>query len=155
MSIFNTLLNMARQSDFTIGVRAIGENKDQISLIFVPAAKDGQEPALSQPVKLSGTVQELEDKFTSELTRVIGARASLIEQVDATVAILDAATQAQASKASASLKKGKPTTTSVSTDDDSVEGSDESSPTTSIAVSSPSQSQPPQAEAGNLFANLT
>ena len=155
MSVFQTLLDMARQSNFTIGVRAVGESKNQISLILAPAAQDGQEPALSQPVKLAGTVQEMDAMFTSELNRVIGARASLIDQVDATVAILDAATKAQAEKASAKMKSnGKGASQKVNGADDCSDDDADSiaqNGSTESATAKPSAN----AEAGNLFANLT
>lgn len=105
---FKALLALAAQTNFTIGVSATGPNKDVLSLIFAPATKDGQDPVLANPFRLAGTVEELDANFESHMNRILGARQTLTETADAAVAIMEAATKAQAEKAQADKSsKGK------------------------------------------------
>ena len=95
---FKALLALAAQTNFTIAVSASGPNKEALSLIFVPAAKEGQDPVLANPFRLAGTVEDLDANFATEMDRILGARHTLSETADAAVAILEAATKAQAEK---------------------------------------------------------
>ena len=58
----------------------------------------GQE-ALSTPLVLNGTADELDEGFSTLITKFTSARQSLEEQFEATAAILDAAKQDAAKKA--------------------------------------------------------
>jgi PRTRC genetic system protein E len=102
--LIQTLMMLARTGDFTIAVRAIGTDKSALSLVFVPVPREGQEPALAQPICLTGTVEELEAGFASALGQYVEARASLADQVAATLTILEGAKNASATKAADALK---------------------------------------------------
>ena len=105
---FKALLALAAQTNFTVAVSANGPNKEMLSLIFVPATKEGQDPVLANPFRLAGTVEDLDANFATEMDRILGARQTLSETADAAVAIMEAATKAQAEKAQADkTAKGK------------------------------------------------
>lgn len=103
--MFNNFMKLAHQGDFTVAVRATGPDKDVLTMIVAPIAKEGQEPALAQPIRLSGTVAELEQGFDQAIDKFVTSRAELMEQVDATLAILEEAKKVQANKATTALKK--------------------------------------------------
>jgi PRTRC genetic system protein E len=105
--VFNSLLKLAGQTDFTMAIRATGPNKSLLSIVLMPVAGEGQDAALAQPVKLEGSVEELTAGFDEAIAKYGAARSSLIEQVDATVTILKQAEDESASKAADKLK-GKP-----------------------------------------------
>jgi PRTRC genetic system protein E len=105
--VFNSLLKLAGQTDFTMAIRATGPNKSLLSIVLMPVPKEGQDAALAQPVKLEGSVEELTAGFDDAIAKYGAARSSLIEQVDATVTILKQAEDESASKAADKLK-GKP-----------------------------------------------
>lgn len=102
--IFNTLLELARTGDFTMAVKVVGAERDRLTLLLVPQPKEGTEPALAQPLQMTGTVDELEAGFAEAVGQVTQARSTLLEQVAATLTIMEEAKKAQADKASSTLK---------------------------------------------------
>ena len=158
---FKAFLALAAQTNFTIAVSASGPNKETLSLIFIPSAKDGQDPVLANPFRLAGTIEELEANFATQMDRMLGARQTLAETADAAVAIMEAATKAQAEKAQAdkgAKEKGaakpspvapKVASASASTDEDGDDdvGGDGASVATSGAASAPAG----EAQTANLF----
>lgn len=105
--MFNSLMKLALQTDFTMAFRATGPNKTLLSIVLMPVGKEGQDAALAQPVRLEGTVEELIAGFDDAIATYGAARTSLVEQVDATVTILKQAEDESATKAADKLK-GKP-----------------------------------------------
>lgn len=101
--MFKKLMELAQQGDFTLAVRAVPNDKTLLTVIVAPLAKEGQDPALSQPFRMTGTVDELEANFASTMDRFIGAREALTEQLDATLAILEEAKKNSAKKATDAL----------------------------------------------------
>lgn len=100
-------MKLAQQTDFTMAFHATGADKSRLSIMLMPVAKEGQDAALSHPIKLEGTVEEIEAGFEGAMAKYATARASLTEQLDATLTLLDAAQKSSAAKAAEGVK-GKP-----------------------------------------------
>lgn len=79
---------------------------DQMVVVAIPQT-DGKdkEAALRQPLVLTGMPAELDAGFAEALVSYAGARRSLVEQVAATTAIIQAAEQDQAGKAKKTIAK--------------------------------------------------
>lgn len=163
--MFNNFMKLARQGDFTVAVRATGPDKDVLTMIVAPIAKEGQEPALAQPIRLSGTVAELEQGFAQAIDKFVTSRAELMEQVDATLAILEEAKKVQANKATTALKKqtvkpqaaepkrgATPTSPELDDDDDDVVGPADGQDDSATAGGTPPSGTPASTlSAPNLF----
>jgi PRTRC genetic system protein E len=80
---------------------------DQMVVVSIPQT-DGKdkEAALRQPLVLTGSPAELDAGFAEALASYAGARRSLVEQVAATTAIIEAAEKDQAGKAKKTLARG-------------------------------------------------
>jgi PRTRC genetic system protein E len=134
---------------------------DNITLLILPKGKEGQDPALSTPLKFSGTPEEIEEQFEALLTPNTLKRVELAEATVEANTLIEAAKKAQAEKGKAALtnkspKKvmGKPetntsksTATSVFGDDDDNAGEDEaqdevSEPVSQIAAVKPGATVP-------------
>lgn len=131
------------------------KNKDGLSVTVLPKSKEGADPALSTPLALQGTAEELDAEFVGLLAGYSGARKSLSEQAADTTAVLEAAKAASAKKGQDALKKsatqpaGKgPTAPATQTCD--ADGDDEDDD----AAASPSTGAPaPAASTPSLFAD--
>jgi len=114
--MFEKLMALAKQGDFTMAVRVSGTNADELTVIVAPMPKEGQDPALGHPIRLTGTPEDLEQNFGAAMDRFVGARGTLLEQLEATETVLKQATTAAANKASDALKgKQQPAKTVAST----------------------------------------
>lgn len=166
--IFKTLLELARTGDFTMAVKASGAEQNTLTLLLVPTAKNDAEPALSQPLLLKGTVEELDAGFVQAVQQFGAARTSLVDQVAATVTILNQATAAQADKSTTALKgpaaKKMPALKAPSTaaapktenalgnnDDDDDDADGETPIAGQDALTSPASSSAAPSGMGNLF----
>jgi len=90
---------------------------DTITVTSIPLnKKEGGDAALQTPLSLTGTAEELSEGFAEAVSKYSSKRQSLIEQLEATELILDAAKKDAATKASTAVKKGagktKPESTS-------------------------------------------
>lgn len=104
--LLNVLMKLAQQTDFTIAFHATGADKSRLSIVLMPVSKEGQDPALSHPVKLEGTVEEIDAGFEGAIAKYATARANLTEQIDATVTLLEQAQKTSAAKAAEKIKPG-------------------------------------------------
>lgn len=75
-----------------------------IKVAVTPERKPGSEPALSQPLFLSGTANELDEGFATAIGSYTVARTSLVEQVEATTTIMKDAEKNQVTKAAKATK---------------------------------------------------
>lgn len=125
-----------------------------LSIIVCPKGNTG---ALSQPLVLTATAEEMDAGFIDVLQQYQKARQSLQEQVEATTAVLDAAKKSEEKKAVKALTskpapavKEKITAKSSDNDDDDddLENHDESSASTSTSGTAPSA---PAGDLANLF----
>lgn len=158
--MFKRLMALAKQGDFTIAVRVAAANADQLTVIVMPIAKEGQDPALAAPIRLTGTPDELDENFEGALDRFVGGRGDLLEQLAATEVILKEATSRSAKKGTDALK-GKATPAKAATtgnspaaqsDTDSEDDLDQGEQGTSTASPAPAAA-PAGTDAGNLFAD--
>ena len=125
-----------------------------LSIIVCPKGNTG---ALSQPLVLTATAEEMDADFINVLQQYQKARQSLQEQVEATTAVLDAATKSEEKKAVKALTS-KPTPavkekiTAKSSDnddeDDDLGDHDEESATASTSGTAPNA---PTGDLANLF----
>jgi len=133
---------------------------DTITVMVFPTPKEGQkDAALTQPLKLVGTVDEMEAQFAELIQSTAEKRGSLIDSVEALGAILDAAkkeTDKKAVSAIAGKKPGKPASTAASPatpagdDDESDDGDQAGTNNTAAAPTTAATAQQPM-ETDNLF----
>lgn len=134
----------------------LAEGKDgTITVTVMPLPKQSGDDAkpLSKPLHLEGTPEELDEQFVQILGNFQEARKSLIDQMEATTAILAVAKAEQAKKSTSAVKKSaatpKPETVVEGGEDDDDGCGDEScgeeKPQGSAAAAS-------QSEEDNLFA---
>jgi PRTRC genetic system protein E len=114
--MFKDLHQLALQTPLSMMVTAEGE---LLTLTILPGkqanttATDGiDRTALTQPLQLTGTPDELMAEFSILLGRFGAERLSLSQQLDAAAAVIKAAREAAQTKASNAVRpKGKPTFT--------------------------------------------
>jgi PRTRC genetic system protein E len=78
---------------------------DKLVVVLMPQG-DSKEAVLRQPLILTATPAELDEGFVAAVESYSSAHSSLVEQVAATTAILQAAEKTQVTKAQTSLAKG-------------------------------------------------
>ncbi len=105
--MFTELKEMAKSTSINIMISA--EPEEKLRVIVMPkAAKEGENPALSTPLSLVGTPEELDEKFASIITGYTASRTSLAESLSAAQAVMEAA-KADAAKTAAKKTASKPT----------------------------------------------
>lgn len=152
---------LAQCQSVTLILTAAGPN---MTVTVMPKPIDAKiSGALSQPMQLTGTAEELDAGLSDAISSFSGKRLSLVEQVEATNAILDAARKESAekshkspSKSSASTaKKGVQSAGNVSAGDEEHEEDEEnpsnnaSEPKVDTDAAAASSGQP--VSAANLF----
>ena len=116
-------------------------DSDKMVVVLMPQG-ESKEAVLRQPLILTATPAELDEGFVAAVESYSSAHSSLVEQVAATTAILQAAEKTQVTKAQTSLAKGgkgtgKPqATASEEAESEEDDGSGES------PAASPAPSQP-------------
>jgi PRTRC genetic system protein E len=119
--MFVALQQLLSQSpSLSMSITGQGNN---LTVVVMPKPTAGDSAALAQPLRLTGTAEELDAGFVEALTQFSTARLSVVEQVEATKAVLEAGRKESASKATSAIKKaGKSSTASppapTSDDDD-------------------------------------
>ena len=124
-------------SSITIILASAGD--DLVNVTVIPKVNEGQHAALSTPLSLIATLDELDAEFADVVQSYTAKRTSLAEQLEATQLILEAAKEESAKKLADSKKgKVKPNTSTASPvvsqddeggdgdghgDDDGIEGS--------------------------------
>lgn len=109
--MFVALQQLLSQSpSLTMSITGQGNN---LTVVVMPKPTAGDSAALAQPLKLTGTAEELDAGFVEALTQFSTARLSVVEQVEATKAVLEAGRKESAAKATSAIKKaGKSSTPS-------------------------------------------
>lgn len=79
--------------------------------VLPQGAQEAGVTALRQPLVLRGTPQELDEGFLTALQRYGSVRQSLVEQVEATAQVLEAAREASAAKSAGAAAKATKSTT--------------------------------------------
>jgi PRTRC genetic system protein E len=110
---------LSQSPSLSLSITGQGNN---LTVVVMPKPTAGDSAALAQPLRLTGTAEELDAGFVEALTQFSTARLSVVEQVEATKAVLEAGRKESAAKASSAIRKaGKPSTASApapSSDDD-------------------------------------
>lgn len=88
--LFKSLQELAKSTQIFCTITSIED--DQLKVIVMPKpAKDGENPALSTPLQLVGTPEELDEQFAEVLSNYTASRTSLAESLSASQTIMDAA----------------------------------------------------------------
>lgn len=92
-------------------------NGEKLTLTVMPNPKAAGDvaSALATPLQITGTPDELDAGLGNALTQYVGAHKSLAEQVEATMAVMDAAKKAASEKAAAAVTKAKASPVKVAT----------------------------------------
>jgi PRTRC genetic system protein E len=133
--MFTSIASMLTQKDLKGITLTIAQGSgDNLIVIVTPNAKDAKDgvAAACQPLQLTGTAAELEEGFVEAVTSFSSERQSLLEQVEDTNLVLQAAKKESADKAKNAVKKGGASarlpapaaTTTPSGDDDDDDGED-------------------------------
>lgn len=142
--MFQTLQSLVAGGSLSLTLTGNADNT--ISVIVVPKG----EGALSQPLCLTGTAEELDAGFVDCVAKFAYSRKSLAEQMEATAAVLAAAKSESANKAAKTITKSASASTvkdkAPAEDDDEVD-TDAKAP--AVAPASDSTENP--LVAGNLF----
>lgn len=145
MTTFASLMPLLTQSQAVTVI--LSANGESITATVMPKPKADRDNVLSQPLQLTGTAAELDEGFATAVTSWSGTRLSLIEQVEAANAILEANKTSIANKAAGGKKTpaSKPTLPAPSTtaSGESDEDEDETNDGSDTSAS----------EAGNASAN--
>jgi len=84
-----------------------GKNGDiHVAVIPVPKEDGHDDAALKEPLTLTASPDELDEKFVEAMAKFTGARSGLEEQLDVTLSVIGAATKAAATKANTAVRKG-------------------------------------------------
>ncbi|SDD58309.1 PRTRC system protein E [Cupriavidus sp. YR651] len=121
--MFTQLAPMVRTCEKVVITLAM--QGDTMSVVVVPVVKNPADAALTMPLALSATPEELDAGFAEVVRGTTESRKSLAEQAEATNSILDAAKASQSNKATKALTKANSSESSNASDDSSEEDGDE------------------------------
>lgn len=145
---FNTIKSLLAGNKAVSILLAEGADNN-LTVTIVPTPKgEVKDAALTTPLSLTATAEELDAEFPALLSRFTSSRRTLEEQVASTEAVIQAATKASADKGAKALSKATPAVkvppTASGEDDDDDEG-------TGNTVSTPAAA-PATAGGVNIFA---
>lgn len=101
--MFKELHEMVKTTALTILVSDAGDGL--LSVAVLPKGKEGQNPALSTPLSLTGTPEEMDAELPAVLSRYVGGRNSLAQSLETSLAVMDAAKKAVQDEATKATKK--------------------------------------------------
>lgn len=138
--MFNQLAPLVGASEKVVLTLAM--NGDMLSVVVMPVVKKADDSALGAPLAIFGTPTELDEGFADALRSYTTTRQSLVEQVEATNAILEAAKANQSTKATKALAKAATSTGDATSNDRNDQGDDETDakPRDAIAEATPTGS---------------
>lgn len=87
--MFKELAALAQSTSIHVIITAAGS--EELKVVVLPQSREGLNPALCQPLILTATPEELDEKFTSILTEYKAARKSLEETLEAAKLVMEAA----------------------------------------------------------------
>jgi PRTRC genetic system protein E len=131
--LFKSLQDLSRSTQIVCIISSDPDGSMKVTVMPKPA-KDGENPALSTPLQLVGTPEELDAQFAEVLTSYTATRTSLAESLAASQTVMEAAkkdaTEKAAKAASAktstpAARVAAPRTESVSDEDTDAEESGE------------------------------
>jgi PRTRC genetic system protein E len=153
-----SLANLARSAPKGVMLLVNAVGADQISVAIIPQGDfEGDKAALSKPLQVTGTVEELTAGLEGAITQYVDARKTFEDQVADTIAVLEAAKKESAEKSKAALKakSAKPAAAKAATpaadkDDDS----DDDDDSNAAVATAPSAVAKPAAKADAFALNL-
>jgi PRTRC genetic system protein E len=150
--MFVALKQLLSQSP-SLTMSITGQGND-LTVVVMPKPTAGDCAALAQPLKLTGTAEELDAGFVEALAQFSTKRLSVVEQVEATTAVLEAGRKESAAKAASAIKKGAKSSTAsapASTSDDD-DGQDDTQSTATSDGAAPAATADVGQSAINIFA---
>ena len=107
--MFQELFELARSSGALTMMVAADAASGKLTVIVSPKGGEAKdEPALSTPLSLTATPEELDEGFFDAVSSYRTARTSLADQVAATTEVLAAAREASVAKGSKAVTKALP-----------------------------------------------
>lgn len=100
--MFKEIADLAKFTSIHLIITAAGDQELKVAVL--PQAKEGANPALCQPLILTATPEELDEKFVSVLTDYKAARKSLEESLEDAKLVMEAAGKAARDKATSATK---------------------------------------------------
>lgn len=109
--LFKSLQDLSRSTQIVCIISSDTDSLMKVTVMPKPA-KDGENPALSTPLQLVGTPEELDAQFAEVLTSYTATRTSLAESLAASQTVMEAAKKDATEKAAkvASAKTSTPAT---------------------------------------------
>lgn len=100
--MFKELADLAKTTSIHLIITAASETELQVAVL--PQSKEGVNPALCQPLILTATPAELDEKFVPILTDYKAARKSLEESLEDAKLVMEAAGKSARDKATTATK---------------------------------------------------
>lgn len=124
---FSQIKELAKTTSIHLIITASGE--DELKVAVLPQSREGVNPALTQPLILTATPEELDEKFLSVLTTYKAKRKSLEESLEEATLVMEAAGKAAQESATKATQKAakKPASAAVTTVEEDA-GQEEESP---------------------------
>jgi PRTRC genetic system protein E len=95
--MFKELSELAQTTKLTVLIS--GASKGRLAVTVIPTAAKGESSALSVPLEITGTPEELDSEFPSIFGKYADARSSLAKGLESALAVMDAAKKAAQDKA--------------------------------------------------------
>lgn len=116
--MFKELASIARTT--MIQILISGEENGQLRVNIMPKAIEGQNPALSTPLSLLATPEELDEQLSSVLTGYVGTRQSLADSLESATIVMENAKKeaVKNAKAPASQKSSVTASAGVNLEED-------------------------------------
>lgn len=140
--MFKELFELALTSGALTMTVTADSNSGKMTVIVSPKGGEAKdEPALSTPLSLTATPEDLDAGFFEAVASYRTARMSLADQVAATTEVLAAAREASVAKGSKAVSKALPRPTKVApkADPDSDDIDDDAGPSESVPVAAAAQ----------------
>lgn len=96
--LFRSLLKLTQSTTIACFISSEGDGLMKVTVMPKPG-KEGENPALSTPLQLVGTPEELDEKFADVLSGYTASRISLAESLAAAQTVMDAAKKDATEKA--------------------------------------------------------
>lgn len=101
--MFKQLAEIAKSTSVHLIITSVSDT--DLKVLVLPQAKEGVNPALCQPLILTASPDELDEKFVSILTEYSNARKSLEETLEETKLVMEAAGKTAREAATTATKK--------------------------------------------------
>lgn len=130
--MFKELADLTKSTSIHLILSASGDN--ELKVVVLPQTREGMNPALCQPLILTATPEELDEKFVNILCDYKAARKSLEEQLEDAKLVMEAAGKSAQDATTSATKKASPKPTPASaptpTVSEETEGGDAETSTT-------------------------